>query len=59
MGSQLPVCFECKKILRHLQTRLACSQYPKGVPHEIVMGKPCIFYEPAEDWQLRDRKKRR
>ena len=57
MGSDLPACFECKRLLRHLQTRLACTQYRKGIPHEIVMGKRCPFFEPEPGASVRKQRK--
>jgi|GEM_PF-2076044 hypothetical protein len=45
MASLYPACMNCKKLIRHIQTRLVCQQYPKVIPHEIIMGKKCLYFE--------------
>lgn len=49
LSTLLPKCFQCRRLIRHLHTRTACTRYPKGVPHEIIMGRECPFFEPEED----------
>jgi len=46
MGSEWPDCIKCKRFIKHLQQKMVCTEYSKGIPHEIVMGKKCKSFEP-------------
>lgn len=56
LSTLLPKCFQCQRLIRHLQTRTACTRYPKGVPHEIIMGRECPFFELESE--LKDKSER-
>jgi len=56
MSTILPACIECKRYIRDLQTRMACTQYRRGIPHEIVMGQQCPFFEAKTGSQTRHKK---
>jgi len=59
LSTLLPKCFQCKRLIRHLQTKTACTRYPKGVPHEIIMGRECPYFEAEEGVESKAKRSRK